>query len=235
MKFLKSSLLVVGASILLTACGGGDGSDKNNYSEVTRYPVADTFEKIYSNFSHYTLYAQGKDYKGWKLMVTTQPGKQYFINGKEYLTVTTTTVSEINGKSTGSTKADGFVTTNPFEIVSDPFPRKNHYKNVVDSHAVLPKIASLDQSGDFFTSSTYDPKGVKVQETSRTWYLYKVSYNRANLCTKTVITDVKKSGLERDKTATACYKIDNNGSIYGLQVTVITAVDGELQVVNFES
>ncbi|WP_230658434.1 hypothetical protein [Psychrobacter sp. I-STPA10] len=234
MKILKIGLIVAGTSILLTACGG-DGSDKNNYSEVTRYPVADTFEKIYSNFSHYTLYAQGKDYKGWKMMVTTQPGKQYFINGKNYLTVSTITESEVDGISTGRTEVEGFVTTNPFEIVSDPLPRKNHYKNVVDSHAFLPKIANLDQSGDFFTSSTYDPKGVKVQETRRTWYLHKVSYNRANLCTKTVITSVKKAGLERDKTATVCYEIDKDGSIYRLQVTVITAVDGELQVVNFES
>lgn len=235
MKHLKSSVLIVGMTAVLTACGGGDGSDDHIRNEVTQYPIADTFEKIYTRFTHYTLKGQGKDYENWKLMLTTQPRGNLIVNGTEYLVVRTITEAVVNGKSTGKSEADGFSTTNPFTIVSNPNADLNRYHHEVDSHAVLPKTAKLDQVGDFFISSTYDDSGTKVQETKRTWYLNKVSNNRASLCAKTVSTDVRKKGIERDKTATACYEIDKNGTVYNLQLTLITPIDGELQVINFES
>lgn len=199
------------AVVSLSACGGGS-SDTS-----TGYPIDSAISAYFQAHHSYTL--KGSD--GSNFYTDTHafvPGGMQMFQGISALTATDTGVLTNNGHSLGSDTVTSFFLIGPYKPLG-AIDVSSGYVMVDANQQILPDLASVGDSGKFYTATVYSDASLTtvLQSDVVTWDLTSVTADTAMLCEEFASTTLSTKATHN---TSSCYVMDQRGNVTGVEETI---------------
>ena len=197
---------------LLSACGGGGGSDGPTVSTLN-FPL-DIAATNYLKSSRTDNLSGSLEGNTFQAIQTQSPGPTAVFEGISALTSTSTTVLRINGALFSQTTSTTYFSGNPFTVYGS-INQDGRYE-IDQQVANLPSTAKVGAIGNFSTSSTYSDSSLSAQTgtSTTTWSLEEDAETTALFCVNVVTLGAEPV------TGSQCYRINSSGEVLGIVVKV---------------
>lgn len=232
MKTLLLCLSTAAASVL-GACGGGGGTAAPVATPLAVAPAVGatpgaTGPTVLVEAAIFSLYAQTHAYDRtetdprngnvYNVKATFDAGADSTIEGQVAKVSNITRNLTKNGAAFVSSAQTDYFQVAPYRLVATRFPDSPLYV-VASSQVPLPATGKPGDTGNFYTSTTYDSvnKNLALSTSVVTWAINADTATTVAFCINGVTTINK---LTTTTTTSDCYKLDTNGNVIGIGFTV---------------
>lgn len=205
-----------GALSALSGCGGGGGG-----SDPAAFPIDAAVSSFYSSSRTFAVTNEDTPTR-FTLEYSLTPAADGTFEGANAKTLLYTAVLKENGAPIENAGGTDYFQVNPYRYLGSLY-NDNTYE-VAANQKTLPARATIGQSGDFYTSTTYtDNSKAAIEDTTiARWSLERdpSSRSRAYFCVNQSVTLTIPDDL---RTISSCFRIDDNGAVLGYKLSYIYA------------
>lgn len=226
--------LAAGLLGLAAGCGGGgSGPSADPAASAADFPVADTFQRLWSASSTWQVRYTPPTPAGappFEVTVSYMPGPDTSFEGSMRKTVTQLATYRVNNVITGLDATTLYYSTGGGLQIWGSSVLAGPYTVMDAGTTTLPSRRAPGLQGVLGSSRVFaDSSKAALEATGRhSWAVERVDDLTARICLNTTQTDTAPPGAE--STESSCWRVGANGEVMGLRLTVTTGG----QTVTFE-